>query len=657
MSLNGTSCHVDIYEEGYTGNTVTELSENNANAQGYAAAVPFEFQEDDSNDLTHFIRYKTGYIRLVEASYGSLTALFPTSIRHHFVEAYYGNEIVFTGFMQCQEFDNDWVAAPRELEFPVISPLGLLDSFEFEVPSTPGLVTLGSLMSEVMIGLNPWGSNSAYSDYDYVIYPGNQTYEPWSFVINSLVICPFNDTFKHYDSADVLYSPKDYKYFIEGICACFGWTVHDTPSAIVFAQYDWEDPYSQLSVSGLTSLSGVGWVQQRSDSFNYYYSNADGNAMQSVIMPLKKMKMSLEGVEIKKKELSTKHCRSGYNMVDGGPTYRAIALLWNGPEVDGGIIGEAHFDTGGNITNNGLFPIGYGKIEPNALTVGMSESWVLKYNSSWSSYWPLISVKFFGMPPADSNGNLLLKLKMERGTTLQNMKTNGYNDIRLNLVIKVEDKYVNVANGTMSSSYISNAITIDGSTGKVTPNKNFGSSVPIGYVDTVGDLDGIFFNIYDYLGMVGVIEVMLYDNGNTNLNTDDIIRFTEFSIENPGHIDEPFDSFYRDKKEFIIGDNGSGTEERIVTVNFNNYSYWRGEHSFGRKGYLPAGQYPTFPYMFAPLHVLTEKVKMENTPNFNEYAAEWTYWINGWRWRMLAKNFNLRDDLYTITLARSSTIE
>jgi hypothetical protein len=71
------------------------------------------------------------------------------------------------------------------------------------------------------------------------------------------------------------------------------------------------------------------------------------------------------------------------------------------------------------------------------------------------------------------------------------------------------------------------------------------------------------------------------------------------------------------------------------------------------------GSYPLYPYLFAPMTVLMEKVRRKagTTIDFNEYAALWTYWISGWRWRMIAMNFNLRDDEYQVTLARSSTIE
>ena len=57
-SLNGTDCRIDIYDEGYT-DTAVELSPNNANAPGYAAAEPIFYEEDNSDNLLNVIRYKT----------------------------------------------------------------------------------------------------------------------------------------------------------------------------------------------------------------------------------------------------------------------------------------------------------------------------------------------------------------------------------------------------------------------------------------------------------------------------------------------------------------------------------------------------------------------------------------------------------------------
>ena len=647
MSLNNTSCIVNIYEEGYTGNTITELT---------GAAVPFVIEEDDDSNLLQFIRYKTAYMRVIETTYGELDSLMPTSIRHHFVEAYYGSERVFTGFMQCQQFDNAWVSEPRELEFPLVSPLGLLDAFNFNVPSTHGLVTLGSLMNEVMIGLNPSATDATVSDYENVIFPSQTEYLPWGYFISSVVMCPLNEDFKHYDDASELYTPQDYKFFVEGICACFGWIAHDTPSGIVFTKYEYKNAsYQLLSVAQLSTLSGgAGWVQQLATSFNAYYSNVDDNAMQSVVMPLKELTLSIVGAGVSKKELTTQFSTSNNRLMDGGSNYRAFSLLQVGPNVTGTNMGIAVFNTGGNLANSGLFPIAYGKIENNAISVSVDEFWAIKYDSSWSVNQPIITAKFFGMLPSDSNFNCLLKLKMARGETMQDLEDSGYSDFTLNLVIKFADKYYNITNDTLSSTIIYNAITISGSTGKVVPNKTLNSPV-IGPATYIGDADGIMFNIG--VAMIGVIEVSLYTNVTHPLSDGDCVRITEFSLVNPGEIDKEYYPDYRYQSEIKVGGNKTGIESADVTVNFNNYIVCRGDNSFGTKTDGPIDNPPTFPYMFSRLNILQQKVKKSAAINFNEYAALWTYWIYGWRWRMIAKNFNMRDDEYLITLARSSTIE
>lgn len=654
VSLNGTNCRVDIYEEGYNG-SVTELSTANPSAPGVADAKPFEIVEDDSNDMTHFIRFKTGALRLVELTYGGLADLMPRSLTDHYIEAYYGSQLVFTGYMQCQEFDNDWVEVPRVLEFPIISPLGLLDAYNFQVPASPGLMTLGQLMNEVVTGLN--------AGYTGVIYPVSGSYEPWTDVISSTVLIPFKDQFRHYDTAAELWEPRDYKYFIEGICACFGWMVHDTPTDIEFTRYDLPNSSncSQLTVAGLLNPSAPGaWsgVQHRSASFSTYYENVDNNAMQSVIMPLKEVNLNLEDVEIKDKRLNTEHTTSG--MVAGGydndnRPWRFAPLTQVGPDVDGDHIGTPVITTGGELYNAGLFPMAYGNAEADAKSIGVQESWVLKYSTGWSAGSLLLKAVFHGMVPMSSAGECLLKIKIERGTSLWEMAANDYDTFTMNLVIKVGGLYYNMANDVMSSSITYNSITIDGDTGKVTPNKTITSAN-----SSYGDVDGIIFRpATTGWGVIDAVEVMLYDNGNMGLEDGEYLRFTEISINDPSSLDDAYNIYYNDRSTIKVGGNSTGVETKDITVNFNNYTFNRGEHSFGDASRVIGGSYPLYPYLFAPMTVLMEKVRRKagTTIDFNEYAALWTYWISGWRWRMIAMNFNLRDDEYQVTLARSSTIE
>lgn len=98
------------------------------------------------------------------------------------------------------------------------------------------------------------------------------------------------------------------------------------------------------------------------------------------------------------------------------------------------------------------------------------------------------------------------------------------------------------------------------------------------------------------------------------------------SIANPGDIEVPYNEYYRDRNKIVVGNNATGTAEKDITVNFNNYVGSRGEHSFGDETYGPTGGSPTMPYLFAPMTVLTEKVKRKSTPDFDEYAATLAPW-------------------------------
>ena len=213
-----------------------------------------------------------------------------------------------------------------------------------------------------------------------------------------------------------------------------------------------------------------------------------------------------------------------------------------------------------------------------------------------------------------------------------------------------------ISNNTLYPDITYNAITINGQTGKVSPNCSFNNLPSGASARDVGDIDGIIFNIgYQ---VAGVVEIGLYKSGSTALNDGEILRISDLALDDPGHIDAEYYSYYNKRSEIVVGNNNTGTEVCDISVPFNNYSSYRGENSVCRPDNYTSGEPPTYPYMFRPLHVLTERVKRTSAAiSFNEYAAKWTYWINGWHWRMIAKTFNLRDDEYTITLARSSSIE
>lgn len=666
-SLNDTGCLINIYEEGYTGSQA-DTTKTGANVpfavetgvtELTGADMPFVFEEDESSDLLEFIRIKTGSIRVVEPTYGALDDLMPTSITHHFVEAFYGAERVFTGYMQCQEFENAWVAEPRILEYPIVSPLGLLDAFNLSVPETHELVTLGALMHEVMCGLNPAATDDTDSDYTSVINPSiTDACDPWDFTTSSTVFVPLNSEFEHYDPSIVgvqtpeMWSPQSYKFLIEGICKCFGWIVHDTPSSIVFAKFDDTNAYYlQITVAGLLSFDSeeYDYISPATAAFSLYYENIDDNAMQSAVMPLKKIVLNTGNNSIIKKELSTQYSILEFNTsISSGEDYIAIPLTQVGPNVTGTNMGKAAITGSGEIASSGLFPLAYGLMPTNSLQYDMVDSWVIKYDSTWVKANPIITAKFFGNQPTNFTGWTLLKLKCEYGESIKNLQSSGYSDLNFWMVIKVGDKYYSTNNNEFYDDITYNGITIDGNTGKVDPN----SPLDTGDVD---DKDGFLIKIGRRV--VGCVEISLHPKEDGSIADGYIIRITEMSLNNPAENFVPYFYYYNYQNQIHLDGNSTGNDTKEIDVEFNNYGLVLSEKSIAQRDDYPRGSYPTYPYMFEPLIVLHQKVKRKGIVNRNEYMNKWTYWKEGWRWRMIAKNFNLRDDEFTVTLARSSTIE
>lgn len=241
-SLNGVSCVVNVYQEGWTGG-VTELT---------GATDPVTIEEDDTKDLLDTIRYKTGYLRVVEPFYGALNALYPQTDTDHYVEILRGSQQpVFIGYMQAQSFGSPYVAGPRVLEFPIVSPLGLTYGLRFDAPAQPAYVTLASVLKQVATKLD--------ADITTVIFPDymvSSSERVLSYLMNTLGYSPFNDKFnRNTTNPETLYSPSTLASFIENLCNCFGLIVHEMPHTLIFTRYDYTGVYNAYTVSTMDAAS------------------------------------------------------------------------------------------------------------------------------------------------------------------------------------------------------------------------------------------------------------------------------------------------------------------------------------------------------------------------------------------------------------------
>ena len=282
-SFNGTSCHVDIYDEGFAGEVTTLKGD----------AEPFYYEEGNSSDLLNdVVRYRTGYINVIEENATQLADIYPTTDKQRYVEFYYGASLNFCGYIQVQSFDVDWTAYPRVVSLPVLSPLGIADKLRFGTIYPPVVKTLGQLLDTVITGLG-----AAYTH----VYLPHITDIDFSLEIFSLIASPWNENYHHSIAAateSVFMGAETYWYFIEGICKAFGWMVHDTPNALMFTMFDHIGLYDQYTVGHIGDANYKTVVPAPTDTvfpLTNWFTYRDNDAKQSMILPTDSIEIDYDG--------------------------------------------------------------------------------------------------------------------------------------------------------------------------------------------------------------------------------------------------------------------------------------------------------------------------------------------------------------------------
>ena len=370
-SLNGTNCRIDIYDEGWSGGA-TELSPNNVNAPGYAADDPFYFEETFSNDLlSDVVRYKTGYIRMVELQKDSLSVLYPTSKFQRYVEFYYGSVMRFKGYMQVQDFSNPWEPSPRVIEFPVVSPLGLAEEVNFGIIYPPHSVTIGSLIDEIIAGLRV--------SYSYVSFPALSDAD-LSKTVYSLFVSPWNDEYHssiRSASPSVFIAPRSYMTLLDALCKAYGWILHDTPNELIFSMFDHRGKYWQYPVGHVGDPSYRSQSQAPTDQtfpLTNWFSECDANAQISSILPANGVQMNYEGESLD--DLEPTLDRAQFYSVTGYGDTESVNVCNLTPITSEwtGMAGEVTFDANHRVDSYGAHSIVYK--DQKGILWKIDQSWV-----------------------------------------------------------------------------------------------------------------------------------------------------------------------------------------------------------------------------------------------------------------------------------------
>lgn len=651
-SLNGTSCQIQIWRDGYSG-AVSTISPDNPSTRGYAAEDPFYFEEESDHDLLKFIRVKTGYIRLIEKDNDSLSFLYPTREMQHYVRVYYGaynsqqplQNLVFTGYMRCQEFSNDWVAPPAVREFPVISPLGMIGTQLFDT-YTPQLLTMGSVLASIMTKLS--------MDYSKVIWPGGQelwqgdyygALYPWNGKIHSTAICPFSSPFDQLATVPELYSPQTIEWFLNGLCACKGWMLHDEPDALVFTKFDNNNKYyDYLDKDDLTNIPGHSEYVflDRPDSHisldNYFELDGDDGQV-STMQPIKKLTVGVEKVGVYSKETTPEYVTNWQRNVGLEDDKYVLSLsgenvgpqtesdVWTDPSSQGVVV------PGGHVIIN--------TDEDGHTTVGsITPTWVILPDPNWDGQQTIIRFRFFGPITSTAVGYLLLKSDIMIGPNDANLK-------------KPSEW---IESGDISSFHVGTEIDIDGRQiipERLTPEDER-QLIRMGFSDVDGSILIPFPGLHDTgAHVINALNIRIHqilgmpNNWRMNINM---------------RVIDPYDYTYmrgKPKDKFIINPSYNGLDEKEITCGITDFT--NSENSFGDKDGQIAGDVPTynmFKFMFAPQIFLEVPLSRKNVAlPMSIYLPRWNYWKdNTYDWRVISVNFHLRDDEYRLTLAHTDNM-
>lgn len=280
-SRNGTTCRVDIYDSDWPAGVIMPVR---------GATDPFYFEEDSSDDLLNgVLRYRTGYIRVIEDTYGALNDIYPAAKFDRYVEFLYGNTVAFNGYIQVQDFTRPMKPGPRTLELPVISPLGLFGELTFNPITPPTTTTIGAMLDMVL-------NAGTYTKVVFPVITGAELGKK----IYSLVVSPWDDNFHHSKNVDAYHKvmkPETYAYLVEGICKAFGWICHDTPQALVFTSFDHLGLYASYPKGhiGETGYRQSESVSQTEEPVTDHLTEASTQNQLHNLLPDTGIEMSYEG--------------------------------------------------------------------------------------------------------------------------------------------------------------------------------------------------------------------------------------------------------------------------------------------------------------------------------------------------------------------------
>lgn len=215
-------------------NTVVDLT---------PSATPFTTDVDSSEDFFTPVRAQSGTIEIIGevSDVEPLLSSDPTS-RLVTLQGTEGSTTTlrWKGYLQTAALSQTWDKGPISLSFPVVSHLGIIESYNFE---ETGYVSFAAFLKS----MNECTGTAFYTSF---VFPNLTT------DATKLMYHLSGQAFSKWDDKTLTYEYSNYKNVLEEICKLFGWVAIEVADQLCFLAPDSDDGYVQFTAAQITTIAG-----------------------------------------------------------------------------------------------------------------------------------------------------------------------------------------------------------------------------------------------------------------------------------------------------------------------------------------------------------------------------------------------------------------
>ena len=570
-TIGNKTLTLNIYDASFNGQPTTLIG----------AAKPFVTDNGNDDDFMLPVRYSTGNIHIINTGTRGEANIMPTTPKARPVELVdEHNDILWQGYIKQEQFSQPWSAVPYQIDFPVVSPLGILSGYKIK----KGNVTERARVAQYILSALNLSGGSYYS----IVYP-NELGEDSEDIMNVMFRIGIQDrTWFEYKNENVLdktesrYDGVSWLTLLSSLMESFGYTLYDVGTTIFIISRT-TSSYSVIQKSALSTLA-----ENNTPTINAYSTDtyglsalqiADSSGEQSITPP--STSVALEA-EIKKFDSDSTP------QIDS--KYLAFAMITD--------INKYY---GGQQSSGAYFSDRVGLYEPvSGQAVWTFKEYIGGNETTWSAQ-DILQDCHMGVFCRELSGNdiVLITFNNTQGSTgsggtwtvackspTQNMFAGGSivlkgkvfayegegaaTNHRGVFALRCGDKYYDGENHTWSSTFQSFECSI-------------GSSGDIGAISSpeMGDEDGYYMKLPDN-GIFGDVELFFFDPRRLSVHTqlEAVFEFSEIKIDYVAPAEDIFkDTPVTDTNRFVADLQTFGTEE--ITKNIPITSYINNRIGYG----------------------------------------------------------------------------